>query len=1306
MIFSATGTFADRFLSPQEINEALRGNAIPKDAANLPVDHPDYPVVSALKSLDPSWQSNARKVIDTLEPVLLQTKYKGVAVREDANSSRLLVGTVGSLSLWRELIYLRLGQAYYQLGNQERALEYLKGIPDNSAFGVLARLESGWTYLRGQKVEEALKELATAETIMGDSRAGSFSGDLKAELQIEKAFCSLEKGDFDEAVRLAETSGGGKLRPEMNALRTKILAQGELNRYLKGSKDIGFAEKRATVEKILRYVDAVPVSARDPEFSFLAGETYWHLASLLRLEEPQKYRADVKASLKKANEWLTPWIAKSLQEKKPLLSEDAFFLSVAVLWEQEHKDEAIPRLQAMPQFFPLGEFRQDTYQLLADYYYDVGDYKHAQQYYSELSRIGSPDKAAYGIYKAAWTFYNEEKKWKALRHFERLTIYYKDQFSSNAAAGDGLLAKEAQQDMLVVMAELMPYRAATAELDVFDYTKEQKVQVEEKIAKVYKEIGHFEDSASMWQTLLAQGGQSKQSYEWLKQLFRTLLAAERRDLLGPTLDRFAANLPPAETPEDRKEAADFEKNVANVLLTINREAKKTDDAEIWKATDALYKSFGTHFPNSLEGDVWYFGAQRKEDLGDRFGAIDWYKKAAETPGFANAADGGQSVLKLAKDIGEDKALKKDAAFYQKLAKYPSWYIQKFPKTPQRRGAEFLYIDYLSKGGQSDLAKAFLTETLKADGQSPSKDHQEQYFSYNKTLYASQKWEEAYDLASATIDALKDAGPRAEGDGFYANLRKFKQETAFQAAFKYDKSISESAALRKAETKVAGDDPVKARLWYDRAIKENANALISLKAWHNLLISFKPKSEAAELVQKYEEFDSKYRPSRESSKESQALYSSIYSYVSGAYDALEKPLQRADTLAKAANTEADPAVSSGYRWDAIVIFGSYYDTPSLKREVAVLRNDHSKILADPKNAASLARLLFWNGEQSQAWELIKPLVSSANPPASSLTLLVDLFYASKRSQPALFAEVKDFVFKRKGVLESFPLVQAFAGEVFFDPVKLGQLSNWQDQSRLPASAPPSGNAQADLKARVDAVASVLKGLEANKTEINPYATSPVIQAYSAASCAYPQIDDEAARRLDILKSPPIASKQWPDFLKRIEEKSRAIRDESATQKAVCDKQKRNLAFLKPSAPTNSPFCDHLACFPDHPEKVSAVFDVESGWKKEIKSRLERLIGYLQIGAWAPAEVLAFSSPSQKERTLLLGWLRVALGDTWNGAALLKEIKQDPEYGKHARFLLARIAWRHGYRQIASEEVGKTRADDLNDYEKALLDEMQL
>src|SRR5690606_13524240 len=127
----------------------------------------------------------------------------------------------------------------------------------------------------------------------------------------------------------------------------------------------------------------------------------------------------------------------------------------------------------------------------------------------------------------------------------------------------------------------------------------------------YLELGKYKDAALVLEYLLNTYPTHRLSYEWLPDLMKVLLSDGRRLDMAKALDKFAPKLPPR-INEEKSKSERIESKIEPLILTVHKEAKKTKDPEIWKATDELYRVFDRRFPNAPTPNLWYFGAQRFE----------------------------------------------------------------------------------------------------------------------------------------------------------------------------------------------------------------------------------------------------------------------------------------------------------------------------------------------------------------------------------------------------------------------------------------------------------------------------------------------------------------------------------------------------------------------------------------------------------------------------------------------------------------------------------------------------------------------
>ncbi|HUP58370.1 MAG TPA: hypothetical protein VM598_13010, partial [Bdellovibrionota bacterium] len=398
-----------------------------------------------------------------------------------------------------------------------------------------------------------------------------------------------------------------------------------------------------------------------------------------------------------------------------------------------------------------------------------------------------------------------------------------------------------------------------------------------------------------------------------------------------------------------------------------------------------------------------------------------------------------------------------------------------------------------------------------------------------------------------------------------------------------------------------------------------------------------------------------------------------------------------------------------RWDALLTFGTYYQVNRMKKELALVRQAHPGLLADPKNQLTIARLLFWNADYQEAWSMTRAIASGKDPLPQTWILVGDLFTFTQKmrniGQGPLHTQIREFLAGQGKQIATIGILQPILIDVLHPQMNLAKLASLDALDREPASAPGPGTA-GQLKARVDAIGKVLRALEQQQSVLHAYTKSPAAQIAVAGLCASPLLKQEAIRRLEQQKENPIAAKQWGDLVAKIGVKIAELQSIARQEQASCDQQRQNIAYMKPSKEIVSPLCDEYSCYPTVPKSMEDVLAFEEERRKSPKDRLDAVRQYLTIGAWAPAEVLAFAATSPKERTLLLAVIRLAMGDTWNAAPLFKEVTGDPQQAPHAYLMLAGIAWRHGHLRLAADQLSRIRQGaKLLDWEEKIYDQIK-
>ncbi|MBN1114417.1 MAG: hypothetical protein JXA66_03675 [Oligoflexia bacterium] len=1156
------------------------------DTGKLPNnDHPDYPSRVVLQLMEN--KASPDEVISKLEPVITQTNFIGLSDTGE-QESKLLVGTPGSFVLWRELIYIKLGRAYYAKGNFEKAIYYYGGIPKDSPYALLAGIEKIWALLNAGQYK-------TASKIISENLKKNLPDFFKKEARLEQAYVFYFQKDYKKTMDIL--SGLSFVKGDvLRSLWLKLFIQAEFEDYLELSANMAIDAKKNILSRIISRIDELDEKSFNPATAFLCGDVYWNYSSLLRIEDPQKNEEKWKESLQKADAILKPWINS--------LSEEAMFLSVAVLWEQDKKEEAIPRLKRITEMFPQGKYREDSYQLMADYYYNEGNFKKALKYYRKLAKIGSKTKAAYGVYKAAWAFYNLQKKWGALRHLERLVSFYKSEEK-------GSLSNESEKDMLTVLAELTPYHDALSELNIFKYDQKELLSIIEKLASSYKEIGKYDDSINTWQHLLDRYGNEPKAATWLSELLNTLLSAGKRKDIAPTLDKYI----PLIALNDK-----LTESVARITLLINKEAKKTDDADIWAATDALYASFEKYFPGYKKGDIWLFGAQRMEMLGKKWEAVSWYKKAADIKNYEGSTDSALSVLKILKSIVDLKSLESnkpenDISEYDKVAVYSKWYIDNFKDTPQKDLAEDIYIEALYYTGKLDEIQNYILA-----------GHLRLYNTHNKRLYRDQKWKEAYNLALAVYKSSLNLDAE-----FKKDIERVLQETSFQKAY-----------------------VEKDRNWYLISLKYPYDKKIYIKSWHNYLLTFNIDSESPELIKEYNHFQNIYKPEEPDFEEKELLHN-IYAMAIKMYSKLDMPIYKARTMVLLAKLSEDEKKFE-LRWDSLLLFAAYGSYADMEEQITVLQQlDPSKF---SENRLMISKMYNYNELYPQAWKMLKPLIAESSP--ESVLLLRDIYYDTKEHDTELNGEITGFITSNQEELVKNKILTRLFFDLQYENNKKAIDNIIADLSaNLENRGEKTGNEVDELKRRLEYIKTSSKLLNAYIKKINEETGNWPISMPSLAYHAISECLIIAIANFSEMKKPPLNIQEWGDFTAYLDKTVANLRIRIDDLQEQEEKLSQNPYNLKIKSPAYSPLCKgNSSCFSLKPDS-DAMIETEKSWLTNPVSDTDKIISILTLGGWLKAEQMAFSEGNTYKKALLLAVIRMAKNDIWNSLPLLDKASESAE-----------------------------------------------
>ena len=1229
LFFASTFVFARPCLAQasflQQIQTYLNSDTVNK-MAKVSATDARYPIVQILKAFQEDQHRDDSQTIATLKSLFQKSQFQGSM--QFQGSHRL----VESYGTWRDLAYLIIARAYYEKNQPSVSLSYLNAIPKTSPFVELARAQKIWALIKLGQLTKAQSELQIA----AHSNTAS-TRRLRKEFILQSAVIATRMHRYATAIREAKSITFSHSTLEDTRLR--VLAESLFRIYV-AKINLKFNESKRRLNEVINMINQITPNDRDANLAYFMADVEWHLANVYQIKDPVKYAQMADEQLDIANHWLTPWLKKSVQLKRPLLPEEAMFLASIVLWEQKKYETAIPRLMLTIHFYPSTQYRADIYQLIGDYYYNHQKFHQAINAYRLLAQTGDVEKAGYGIYKAAWAFYNLKEKFKALRQLERLVLYYQKNPMVKDVAG---LQAESLHDMIFMLTELLPAQASLHELQIFRFNHAKLMSVQTDVASDYRKAGKFNDSILVYKTLLKTYPHDKYYYTWLGTLLETELAAGQSRALAKSLNEFIK--PSLPVPSG------FLKIAVNIQLTIHQEGNKTGDPNIWAATDALYSSMSQHFPNLQSGNFWYFGAQRKQQMGNTKEALKWYAKAALISNYENANDAALTILRILNTMESHDGVTgpPTPSIQQTIVKWSKWYIDHFGHSHEIASCDHLYLEGLLNLKQYSAAVARIKTVIT---QNPADQREWQNYLYlNDELYNANRWQQAFDLAETL---LKLPSKNAAHDKL---LRDFRSESAFQVAFQDNKKSIKMA-----------------RKWYRTAVRVGVHQSVIIKSWHNLLLTYKAAKKATNFVSDYKKFVQQDFDATKLSYSEKALCAETYEFAAAFFrnrlqmDASFKALSHA-----AGYLDSDQAKI--LRWQALTGFGAYYDQKNFASELRKWKS----LSPHPTTQQQLllAKIYFWLGNEQKSWKALSPLLSRSKlhgekAPADTWLFVRDLYVTAARENNLKSAPVFGWIQSHLDRIKTKPSLEGIWSRLKWQ--KLNDLvaavtttsiqrtpQNLSQKNKTKEAVKPL----AELTDRLKKVAEILKSMAQAKTQLTALFIKDSPQITVAGLCKAPAITKRAIVQLSTLKLHPLKIAEWNGFATRLQEKVNQLETVEAREVRTCKNKTKEIAAYEPldySVTT----CFHKICPSISAVTTRQIQQIDRRLPPDINTQLssaqslnvlKRTKAFAKIGAWGTAEYWADQLPNPHQKALVLAYLRIVWRDPWTAYSLLQEAAKD-------------------------------------------------
>jgi len=558
------------------------------------------------------------------------------------------------------------------------------------------------------------------------------------------------------------------------------------------------------------------------------------------------------------------------------------------------------------------------------------------------------------------------------------------------------------------------------------------------------------------------------------------------------------------------------------------------------------------------------------------------------------------------------------------------------------------------------------------------------------LFKSEQW----NKANLFIFAIHQLGPQfKEKDVFLKKIRLYLQESAFQQAFALEK--------KKAKLKII-------REWYKKSLAYNDDRSIYLKAQHNYLKSFLLPKEKIVYLREFSSFEESYKIISQPSSEERNLLFNIYIKKLKLWEDLKITLRYAQNLVQAANYAETMVLKHKMLLESVFLFGNFYQINSMDEQIGTLKRENNEELHAPQNKLRIARIRFLNGQVERSWAIVRELLKMKTPPAAIWILVYDLTLEASSHNSKLADKIKSYLKSNIKQLRNTAILQplwiSLLHQEFMKKYKKSKQTNIFPNLVESTSDQPPKTKTEELKARLDKVKTILTIHSQKEPEFTPTISSPSLQVAILSVCRRSQLEKETILELNKLKQDPIDTKIWKKFVTKINEQVLRFEKKYIKYSKVCTERRKELAFLPALEKSREFLCDNDDCFQRAPPSPEELIVFEEGFIQENESLLGIVYQYLKRGAWGAAEFKASTAVTVEERSLLLGFIRVARGDSWNALALLRVAQKHKIHGSHASLFIARIAWRNRFKKIAQKELLNINISLLMEWEKKLFEKM--
>lgn len=384
-------------------------------------------------------------------------------------------------------------------------------------------------------------------------------------------------------------------------------------------------------EQIVQLKKLIRNSAKDnpkrAEYMFNLSEMHWDKARYYEqqafLKQDECYKHDDAKQAKKA-ENCRKSMKRMLAESERLKSEAVqlyvkiyqdypnfkdldkvlFYLGTN-LHELGKGEEARKIFKRLIRDFPNTKYVPNVLLSFGEYYFNQDDARNALKAYQKATQFKNSDIYAYAHYKEGWSYYNLDRKDKALEIFIEVLEYSEKHPEAPTSKS---LIKQARKDIVRTYSHVgNPDKAIPFLQDISGDDREVWLALAERLAIHYSDMGNTRDSTRMYRQLIKLNKTSVKTIDYQYEIVRnqTISNAYNEKTIKELIRLLKLVQYADEGKFDDTKELDYPTKRARVEALVrewstqyHREAQKTKNDDIYAMAFFLYKNYLETFPKS------------------------------------------------------------------------------------------------------------------------------------------------------------------------------------------------------------------------------------------------------------------------------------------------------------------------------------------------------------------------------------------------------------------------------------------------------------------------------------------------------------------------------------------------------------------------------------------------------------------------------------------------------------------------------------------------------------------------------------